>query len=211
MHKIALVTGASRGIGRGIALQLAREGKQVCIADLDIVNPYFRTKDSQAELQALAPALEMLTQREGMGAMPELQQYAAAFDPEIVHTALALQMKLKGLPRPWEAAFSRLTAPELVEIREALQADAAIRHGRMDSVSGAQLTAAGAVLRKHGMPRHADMLEGIVEGDRIILRPELRPAFRTRYEELREAAPHVVLLRFLMEHEELLKPAEEQK
>ena len=172
------------------------------------------SKDDMIECAASAPMskiLEMLTQREGMGAMPELQQYADAFDPEIVHTALALQMKLKGLPRPWEAAFSRLTAPELVEIREALQADAAIRHGRMDSISGAQLTAAGAVLRKHGMPRHADMLEGIVEGDRIILRPELRPAFRTRYEELREAAPHVVLLRFLMAHEEWLKPSEEQK
>ena len=172
------------------------------------------SKDDMIECAASAPMskiLEMLTRREGMGAMPELQQYADAFDPEIVHTALALQMKLKGLPRPWEAAFSRLTAPELVEIREALQADAAIRHGRMDSISGAQLTAAGAVLRKHGMPRHADMLEGIVEGDRIILRPELRPAFRTRYEELREAAPHVVLLRFLMAHEEWLKPSEEQK
>ena len=34
------------------ALQLAREGKSVCIADLDIVNPYFRTKDSAAELEA---------------------------------------------------------------------------------------------------------------------------------------------------------------
>ena len=33
------------------ALQLAREGKKVCIADLDIVNPYFRTKDSQAVLE----------------------------------------------------------------------------------------------------------------------------------------------------------------
>ena len=34
------------------ALHLAREGKQVCIADLDIVNPYFRTKDSEEELRA---------------------------------------------------------------------------------------------------------------------------------------------------------------
>ena len=34
------------------ALQLAREGKKVCIADLDIVNPYFRTKDSEAVLEA---------------------------------------------------------------------------------------------------------------------------------------------------------------
>ena len=32
------------------ALQLAQEGKPVCIADLDIVNPYFRTADSAKEL-----------------------------------------------------------------------------------------------------------------------------------------------------------------
>ena len=34
------------------ALALAREGKSVCIADLDIVNPYFRTADSAKELEA---------------------------------------------------------------------------------------------------------------------------------------------------------------
>ena len=33
------------------ALLLAKEGKKVCIADLDIVNPYFRTKDSASVLQ----------------------------------------------------------------------------------------------------------------------------------------------------------------
>ena len=33
------------------ALHLAAEGKPVCIADLDIVNPYFRTKDSAARLE----------------------------------------------------------------------------------------------------------------------------------------------------------------
>ena len=33
------------------ALKLAGEGKAVCIADLDIVNPYFRTKDSAAVLE----------------------------------------------------------------------------------------------------------------------------------------------------------------
>lgn len=32
------------------ALLLAREGRKTAIADLDIVNPYFRTKDSYAEL-----------------------------------------------------------------------------------------------------------------------------------------------------------------
>ena len=33
------------------ALQLAKEGKRVCIADLDIVNPYFRTADSREVLE----------------------------------------------------------------------------------------------------------------------------------------------------------------
>jgi hypothetical protein len=143
--------------------------------------------------------------------MPELQQYAAAFDPEIVHTALALQMKLKGIPLPWDAAFARLSSPDLQEIRDALRADAAIRRGRMDSVTGAQLLAAAAIIRKHGMPKHAEMMEGIVENEQIILRPELRPAFRTRYEELRESAPQVEMLRFIMNHEEILKLREAQQ
>lgn len=171
------------------------------------------SKDDMIECAASAPMshiLEMLTRREGEGALPELQQYAAAFDPEIVHTALALQMKLKGLPLPHEPRFARFTAPELVEIRDAILVDAAIRYGRMEQLSAHQLTAAAAALRKHQMPHHAEMMEAIVEGDTISLRPELRPAFRTRYEELRETAPHVALLRYLMEHQELLfAPAEE--
>ena len=39
------------------ALHLAKEGKQVVIADLDIVNPYFRTKDSAAVLENAGVAL----------------------------------------------------------------------------------------------------------------------------------------------------------
>lgn len=33
------------------AIRLAKEGKKVCVADLDIVNPYFRTKDSENEFR----------------------------------------------------------------------------------------------------------------------------------------------------------------
>ena len=39
------------------AIRLAKEGKQVCIADLDIVNPYFRTADSAKELEAAGVTL----------------------------------------------------------------------------------------------------------------------------------------------------------
>ena len=38
-------------IAVNLAMNLAREGKRVAVADLDIVNPYFRTKDSAEEFQ----------------------------------------------------------------------------------------------------------------------------------------------------------------
>lgn len=167
------------------------------------------SKDDMIECDASLPMsdiLRMLTSMEGEKALPELQQYASAFDPGIVHTALALQMQLKGLPLPWEPAFPWSSSAELAEIRNAWLVDTAIRRGYMDKLNAASVVRAAAWLRLHSMPRHAAMLEDMVENDRIILRPELRPAYRTRYEELREDAPHVTMLRYLMQHEELLRP-----
>ncbi len=172
------------------------------------------SKDDMIECAASVPMsriLEMLTRKEGTSALPDLQKFAAAFDPEIVHTALILHMKLQGLPVPGEQTFADLTTPETAEIRQALETDAAIRTGNMESLTAQQLSEAAAVLCKHNMPRHAEMMSGIVENGRIILKPELRPTFRTRYEELREDSPHVVLLRYLIEHKELLLPPEEVK
>lgn len=54
-HKRLTVFAGHYGSGKtnlavNYALRLAGEGKRVVIADLDIVNPYFRTKDSEREL-----------------------------------------------------------------------------------------------------------------------------------------------------------------
>ena len=56
-HKRLTVFAGHYGSGKtnlavSYALRLASEGKRVVIADLDIVNPYFRTKDSESELRA---------------------------------------------------------------------------------------------------------------------------------------------------------------
>ena len=55
-HRIHIIVGhygsGKTNIAVNYALHLAGEGKKVCIADLDIVNPYFRTKDSAKELAA---------------------------------------------------------------------------------------------------------------------------------------------------------------
>lgn len=170
------------------------------------------SKDDMIECAASVPMariLDMLTRAEGQGAMPELEKFSTAFDPEIVHSALMLQMKLQGIPRPGDEAFNAITTPEIVEVRDALAVDEAIRKGHMEQLTAARLTQAAEVLRKHQMPKRAEMMTGIVEDDHVALRPELRPAFRTRYEELREESPHVVLLRYLIAHKELLLPGEE--
>ena len=54
MKRITLFAGhygsGKTNIAVNYALELKRNGKEVIIADLDIVNPYFRTKDSAKEL-----------------------------------------------------------------------------------------------------------------------------------------------------------------
>lgn len=54
-HRISIITG-HYGTGKtefsvNLALQLAAEGHQVMMADLDIVNPYFRSRERKAQLQ----------------------------------------------------------------------------------------------------------------------------------------------------------------
>lgn len=56
MHKRLTLFAGHYGSGKtniavNYALKLASEGKKVLIGDLDIVNPYFRTKDSALELE----------------------------------------------------------------------------------------------------------------------------------------------------------------
>ena len=56
LHKRLTLFAGHYGSGKtniavNYALLLAKEGKKVCIGDLDIVNPYFRTKDSQKVLE----------------------------------------------------------------------------------------------------------------------------------------------------------------
>lgn len=55
-HKITVISGhfgsGKTNVALNLALDAADAGEQVSIADLDIVNPYFRTADSEAFLRA---------------------------------------------------------------------------------------------------------------------------------------------------------------
>lgn len=55
-HRLSIITG-HYGTGKtefsvNLALALSREGRQVMLADLDIVNPYFRSRERRPELES---------------------------------------------------------------------------------------------------------------------------------------------------------------
>ena len=52
-NKVALITGAAQGIGRGIALRLAQEGIHLALVDLSVD----KLKKVQTEVEALGVAL----------------------------------------------------------------------------------------------------------------------------------------------------------
>ena len=54
LDKVAIVTGAGQGIGRGIALRLAREGADVVIAEYNAANAH-RPWRRRSRLRAAAP------------------------------------------------------------------------------------------------------------------------------------------------------------
>lgn len=75
-HRISIITG-HYGTGKtefavNLALALADEGNQVMIADLDIVNPYFRSRERQSLLEGAGISLITSSQASSSADVPAL-------------------------------------------------------------------------------------------------------------------------------------------
>lgn len=87
--RITLLSGhygsGKTNIAVNLALHLRRARERVAIADIDIVNPYFRTKDSQAELEAAGIRLICSDYASSNVDLPALPQdvYAVTDDPSL--------------------------------------------------------------------------------------------------------------------------------
>ena len=110
-HRISIITG-HYGTGKtelavNLALALAAEGSQVMLADLDIVNPYFRAKDSQEALAALKLSAAGLPDRsaleQALGGLSSLEA-----SPQVWDRISALEAKL---------LVRRMSAPALIYSR----------------------------------------------------------------------------------------------
>ena len=87
--RIVLLSGhygsGKTNIAVNLALRLKQERARVAIADIDIVNPYFRTRDSQAELEAAGIRLissEFASSNVDLPALPQ-DVYAITDDPSL--------------------------------------------------------------------------------------------------------------------------------
>ena len=85
--RITLLSGhygsGKTNIAVNLALQLRKSREKVAIADVDIVNPYFRSKDSQAELEKAGVRLicsEFASSNVDLPALPQ-DVYAITDDP----------------------------------------------------------------------------------------------------------------------------------
>lgn len=166
--------------------------------------------EDMIDCSAAAPMghlLTMLVQQEGEHALPDLKKYEKSYDPELVQTSLRLQLKLKGMTPPDEAEE---VPPALQPMREALLADAALHHGAADELTTERLKQAVICLRAHHLPQHAQLLEDMMsENGEAEVTEDTLPSLRVRYEDMEEAAPRAVLLRYLHEHPELMGSKEE--
>ena len=85
-HKVAIITGAARGIGRAFAEAFVREGATVAIADINIT----RARQTAAEIgdKAYAVALDVTDQRSIDAAVREVEEKSGGIDILVNNAAL---------------------------------------------------------------------------------------------------------------------------
>ncbi len=129
--KVALVTGAGRGIGRGIALRFAREGARVALLD----RAFTAADETAAEIRALGlPALAIgadVTSEADVEAA--VAQVAAAFGPVTVLVNNAAVMPAGRLHETAPADFDRCVA---VNLRGAYLTSRAVIPGMLAAGTG---------------------------------------------------------------------------
>ena len=105
--KVALVTGAGRGIGRDIALAYAREGAQVVINDVDPATAEATAKEAAAlGSKSLPVAADVAKSAEINRLVDTIIDVSTNFLPQTVRYALTARIDVNA-PRSLRAVRSR--------------------------------------------------------------------------------------------------------
>lgn len=167
-------------------------------------------QDDMIDCYAAGPMmqlLDLLVSQEGERALPDVKRCAASHDPDLAQAALRLQMRMLGMTPPDEVQMQDTEfSAQLRSIRSALLVDSALQRCEADVLSPDILQQAAECCRRHGMPARAELMNSLREDKQLPLSPAAMPAVSTAYNEIRENRPSVVLLRYLLNHPQLLAP-----
>ena len=105
--KLALVTGAARGIGEATAKILAREGAQIVICDLDENNCQKIVKSMENPNQHLALEIDISKRNSVTNAIEKIQKYFGKPAPDIVVNSAGI-IKPKTLLKMSDETFDEI-------------------------------------------------------------------------------------------------------
>jgi 3-oxoacyl-[acyl-carrier protein] reductase len=135
--KNALITGAARGIGKAIALGMAKEGANICITDVDMETAEDTAKEVKAlGVKAVAVKLDISSQNEVINAFAAFNDEFSSLDilvnnAGITKDTIMLRMKEEA----WDAVMNINLKGSFLCSKEALKIMSKQRSGKIISIS----------------------------------------------------------------------------
>lgn len=135
--KNALITGAARGIGKAIALGMAKEGANICITDVDMETAESTAKEVKAlGVKAVAVKLDISNQEDVVNAFAAFNDEFSSLDvlvnnAGITKDTLILRMKEED----WDAVMNINLKGSFLCSKEAIKIMSKQRSGKIISIS----------------------------------------------------------------------------
>jgi NAD(P)-dependent dehydrogenase (short-subunit alcohol dehydrogenase family) len=174
--KVALVTGAARNVGRGVALRLAREGAHVLLNDIDrdaIARLVSACKDEGLSVSA---AVADITDEASVKAMIDtaVQRHGSLdilVNNAVIHTASRGEHGpfLKVTTAGWREFISRNLDAVFFTSQQAARVMARQKHGSIINISS------NGAVRPHRQRIAYDTMKGAVESFTLALAVDLAP------------------------------------
>ncbi|OQP83514.1 3-oxoacyl-ACP reductase [Rhizobium rhizosphaerae] len=151
MHRTALVTGASRGIGRAIAIGLARRGYDVAVNDIDRQRAALQEVAAEIETlgQRALPVFADVSSKSDVVAMVETVESAFGHLDVIVNNAgILISGDVAGLKEDfWDSVMDVNAKGTFLVVQAALAGMKARKYGRIVNIA--------SIGGKHGAPEQA--------------------------------------------------------